>query len=300
MHQPPLNSVAIFPTNEKVDNHNNQVLRSSGEPVFFIKALHSGTATEALPARSFEGLQSIVRLCPNASVMLTKNLGVDFGLANGTMGIVKYILCFPEESTELLRENNEQVNFNNAFELNIENSDNMDMVEDFGVIGGFEEEYNGVDQHVNVVSLEIESNIPIEDDHVKDVILVEFAGYTGRVFFLDNPKLVPIFRSSIRKDRGERCQFPLVLCNALTIHKAQGGSYDYVYSDIGEREMSPGVSYVAFTRCRTVENLYLAPFSYERYKDIGAVTTNLVDKLIELNRLVFYEDRRRIQSSSDI
>ena len=83
-YQPPLNVVSIFITNEKVDIHNNQVHNSSGEP-FSHKPLHSGTSTEVLSSRTFERLQSIVRLWPNASAMLTKNLGVDFGLANRTI-----------------------------------------------------------------------------------------------------------------------------------------------------------------------------------------------------------------------
>ena len=56
---------------------------------------------------------------------------------------------------------------------------------------------------------------------------------------------------------AEFTQFPLRLAWAVTIHKAQGASYDRAIIDLGARAFSPGQTYVALSRLTSLEGLYL-------------------------------------------
>ena len=72
----------------------------------------------------------------------------------------------------------------------------------------------------------------------------------GNVFLLD--------RITRRQSTGcySRCQFPVLLAFALTIHRAQGLTLDKVVVNLADM-FSPGLAYVAMSRVRQVENMWL-------------------------------------------
>ena len=76
-------------------------------------------------------------------------------------------------------------------------------------------------------------------------------------------------------------QFPIRLSWAITIHKSQGKTFERILIDLGKGAFAPGQTYVALSRCTTLEGIYLRqPL---KPKDI------IVDpKLVEA-----YEDMKR-------
>jgi len=63
-------------------------------------------------------------------------------------------------------------------------------------------------------------------------------------------KLVPVTVAEFK-------QIPLRLAWAVTIHKSQGQTYDEVVVDMGGGAFSPGQTYVALSRVRSLQGLYL-------------------------------------------
>jgi hypothetical protein len=56
-------------------------------------------------------------------------------------------------------------------------------------------------------------------------------------------------------------QLPLCLAWALTIHKIQGATLDMAEMDIGRSVFAEGQSYVALSRVKTLDGLYLSEFN---------------------------------------
>lgn len=120
-------------------------------------------------------------------------------------------------------------------------------------------------------------NIRSDDDHYKSDILV-CNGSTGKVIeFVDSqPKVLfdngythtflpHVYQSE--KIAGLYVeQIPLCQAYALTIHKCQGATLDSAYIDLGDNVFADGQSYVALSRVKHLEGLFLSEFNPRRIR----------------------------------
>ena len=80
-------------------------------------------------------------------------------------------------------------------------------------------------------------------------------------------------------------QLPLKLAWAITIHKAHGLMLNSVVIDIGKKEFSSGISFVACSRVRTITNLLLhPPFSFQCLANLSK-NRRLQERQLEDDRL---------------
>ena len=117
-------------------------------------------------------------------------------------------------------------------------------------------------------------------------VMIRFDNYTGPTFPDQTVPIVPV-RRTWHSSTGNcsRLQIPLKLAWAVTIHKAQGLTLDKVVIDIGKKEFSSGLTYVACSRVRSLEDLlFTAPFPYQRLSNLST-SNHLQQRLQEDSRL---------------
>ena len=80
-----------------------------------------------------------------------------------------------------------------------------------------------------------------------------------------------------------RKQFPLILAYAITIHKCQGLSLDTAIVDLSDEVFSDGMAYVALSRVRSLDGLFLTAFDPQ---SISVCVSSLqeVDRLRKTHR----------------
>jgi ATP-dependent exoDNAse (exonuclease V) alpha subunit len=100
-----------------------------------------------------------------------------------------------------------------------------------------------VSSHTDAVVVELENG---------EVVYVQ--PYTWEMFkFVVNSETQGIDSQTT----GTFTQYPFKLAWAVTIHKAQGKTFSKVYVDLATGTFAHGQLYVALSRCRTLEGLYL-------------------------------------------
>lgn len=105
------------------------------------------------------------------------------------------------------------------------------------------------------------------EDCTQDQIIVSVPDSEGKVqvFELERLEWEVLKYQLDEKDKnniqtkviGTYKQFPIRLAWAITIHKSQGKTFDSVIIDLGRGAFASGQTYVALSRCRTMEGIYL-------------------------------------------
>lgn len=105
-------------------------------------------------------------------------------------------------------------------------------------------------------------------------IFVAFDGYTGPTFThpVTQEPLVPVRPVETKWQDGNtertRRQFPLDIAFAITVHKSQGMTLDQAVMDISRKEHTPGLTYVAVSRVRSMKGLmFCRAFDYSRFEN---------------------------------
>lgn len=118
-------------------------------------------------------------------------------------------------------------------------------------------------------------------------IMVKFESYSGPLYNHCNILPIPPVTVTFRKGPMSftRKQFPLQLAYAISIHRSQGLTLDKAVVHIGEKEFALGMTYVALSRVRNIQGLFIDPaFPYDRLMKINK-KKGLQDKRDELQRL---------------
>ena len=201
------NAVRLYPTTEQVRDYNNDVLARNQSPVALIEASHNNATAMQGSDLQAQNLSRTLYLSENCRVMLRRNLCVQKGLVNGSLGVVRNIVYLPGMRPPAL----------------------------------------------------------------PALLLVEFDKYQGPFIRDRSFPVLPV--TSRWKEHSTDCsrkQFPLNPAYALTIHKAQGLTLDKAIVDIGAKEAAPGMTYVASSRVRRINDLILSrSFDFSRLAMIG-------------------------------
>ncbi|CAG8754421.1 15252_t:CDS:1, partial [Cetraspora pellucida] len=104
-------------------------------------------------------------------------------------------------------------------------------------------------------------------------VLISFEHYKGpTITASDGKKVVPIAPIQ-RTWEGKvgmcsRLQVPVCLAWAITVHKSQGLTLPQAIVDFGNKEFAAGLSFVAVSRVRALNDLIFKPFTFERLQRI--------------------------------
>ncbi len=155
-----------------------------------------------------------------------------------------------------------------------------------------------LEQHLYSLFCDLNSHffevVPVEfhihsfEPHLPVAVIVKFDDYNGPSIDDTLHSCVPIcpatVSAQITEGVHERQQLPLRLAYAITIHKSQGLTVPKAWVDIGKSEKTPGISYVAISRVKTLTSCVIEPMTFERLTSIKS-SAHLKYRLDEEKRL---------------
>ena len=101
-------------------------------------------------------------------------------------------------------------------------------------------------------------------------IIIDFSESNNPIVQFLNGKILEIKKKDYKleenKDNVTKKQIPLIHAWAITIHKAQGMSLEYIQTDIGKSIFEYGQAYVVLSRIKTLEGLSLIDIDYSKIK----------------------------------
>lgn len=100
-------------------------------------------------------------------------------------------------------------------------------------------------------------------------VIVGFENGLPLVLFnnIEKPILIGYYTwNSETNKKVSVAQIPLIYAWAITIHKAQGVTLDNAIIDIGSNIFADGQTYVALSRVKTLDGIYLTSFDYKKIK----------------------------------
>lgn len=120
-------------------------------------------------------------------------------------------------------------------------------------------------------------------------VIVQFdENYNGPSLSATLPRCVPICPvTQVSQNLGHKCerqQLPLKLAWAMTIHKSQGLTLKKAWVDLDPSEKCSGMTYVALSRVKKIEDLIVEPMTMERLQ-APKKSCNLKYRLQEEKRL---------------
>jgi ATP-dependent DNA helicase PIF1 len=196
-------------------------------------------------------------LSKKAQVMLIKNIDVGKGLVNGSRGVIVDICPKLIRSEKKFADETLPYPSSEKVRTDIEN--------------GYMEVYSKT-----IEEGKDKGRVEVYKDTYKYYPIVLFVGQT-------EPMLIePHAWASKMEESVSRSQIPLVLAWAVTTHKIQGATLDCALIDIGDDVFEYGQAYVALSRVKSLDSLYVHnlvpscvrahPLVKEFYKSVKEVT----------------------------